>query len=78
MGKTTSPLARRAIEKERQVITAERERQTAALHSLESRLHALRLDEQKLSSQIAEAEKLAVRVEQMTKDVTAFSSQLKV
>lgn len=68
----------RAIEKERQSLSSEKERQQNALRTFESKAHQLELEEQKSLSKLNEIRAVSERLEELKKDVASFTAQIKV
>ena len=74
----TEPISRRANERERQALTAERDRQLSALRTLESDLQRMRLEESEMKNQLRDKADLERRITEMRRDVTNVNSQSKV
>lgn len=68
----------RAIEKEKNHTMQERERQNAAIRSIETSLHAMELSERDLNNEIREKNSLEGRIEAMRQEIAVFTSTMKV
>lgn len=67
-----------ALDRERQTITAEKERQLTTLRAQENDLHALQLNLSEVKSQLRDKSALEKRIGEMKQEVTDVSAHLKV
>lgn len=68
----------RAIEREKQSITLERDRQNVTIRSLEDSLHEMEKQELGLSNRLHGKEVLEESIAKMRKEVTSFTDFIKV
>lgn len=68
----------RSIEKEKFHAIQDRERQNAAIRSIETSLHAMELNERDLNNEIRERSNLEERIEAMRQEIAVFTNKMKV
>ena len=68
----------RSIEKEKNRTIQDRERQNAAIRSIETSLHAMQLNERDLNNEIREKTNLEERIEAMRQEIAVFMTNMKV
>lgn len=67
----------RSIEKEKFHAIQDRERQNAAIRSIETSLHAMELNERDLNNEIRERSNLEERIEAMRQEIAVFTNKMK-
>lgn len=68
----------RAVEREKQTLNAERERQKDVVRTIEHSLHSMELNERDLQNEIREKATLEERLEVMKTEILTFTGRLKV
>jgi hypothetical protein len=66
------------IERERQALTTEKDRQTSIIRSVENDLHAMRLRESEMANELRDKTALEERVETMKKEIVSITAKMKV
>ena len=69
---------RRTNDREKQILTTERDRQSNAQRTYENDLHQMQLRETRLTSQIRDKDTLEANIEIMKKEITSCTARLKV
>ncbi|KAG5648426.1 hypothetical protein DXG03_005000 [Asterophora parasitica] len=67
----------RSVEREKQLLLAERERQRDAIRTVESSVHSMELKERDLATEIRERDALEKRMEDMKQDIVSFTARMK-
>jgi DNA repair protein RAD50 len=73
-----SNFPRRNLERAKQHLMNDRERQRETVRTIENNVHSMELKERDLKTEIREKTALEERVESMKKDIITFNSRLKV
>jgi len=71
-------LCSRLLEREKQNTMQDRERQNAAMRTIETSLHAMELNERDLNNEIREKTNLEGRIEAMRQEIVVLTNKMKV